>query len=276
MHPLLHVDHIDIPVEDYLAEIGEVFATIRGHDSGNTSYGVAVGEQRWFVKHADQPEAVSILESAVRFHSAVQHSAIIPLTGFFRTPTGLAVVHPWQDGEVLNDPRAPGAVPREDGGSTYARFRALPLDQLLAALGAIFDAHLEVARRGFVPVDFYDGSVIYDFDRRAIHLCDLDLYCPGPYRLDRDRQYGSTRFMAPEEFERGALIDERTTVFTLGRTAFVFLSRGEQGETDFERWRGERAQYEVALHAVAPSREDRYPAVAAFVHAWRKAIGVTA
>lgn len=33
----------------------------------------------------------------------------------------------------------------------------------------------------------------------------------------------SLRFMAPEEFERGALIDERTTVFTMGRTAFVCL-----------------------------------------------------
>jgi hypothetical protein len=33
--------------------------------------------------------------------------------------------------------------------------------------------------------------------------------------------------MAPEELERGALIDERTTVFAMGRAAFVFL--GEAG-----------------------------------------------
>src|SRR5687767_5766529 len=223
MHPLLHVDHIDIPVEDYLAGIGEVFATIRGHDSGNTSYGVAVADERWFVKHADQPEAIATLESAIRFHRAVQHPAIVPFARSLRTPAGLAVVHPWCDGEALNDPRSPRALPREDGASAYARFRALPLDELLATLDAIFDAHLEVTRNGFVPVDFYDGSVIYDFKRRAVHLCDLDLYRRGPYRLDRERQYGSTRFMAPEEFERGALIDERTAVFTMGRTAFVFL-----------------------------------------------------
>ena len=38
--------------------------------------------------------------------------------------------------------------------------------------------------------------------------------------------FGSSRFMAPEEFERGALIDERTNVFTMGRTAAVLLADG--------------------------------------------------
>lgn len=60
-------------------------------------------------------------------------------------------------------------------------------------------------------------------------LCDLDSYRPGPNILDRDRQHGSTRFMAPEEFCRGAQIDERTTVFTLGRAAYVLLSDGPRG-----------------------------------------------
>jgi hypothetical protein len=60
------------------------------------------------------------------------------------------------------------------------------------------------------------------FAARAIHLVDLDGYRP-PYTLDRERQFGSSRFMAPEEWQRGATIDERTTVYTLGRAAFVFL-----------------------------------------------------
>jgi hypothetical protein len=55
-----------------------------------------------------------------------------------------------------------------------------------------------------VAVDFYDGCLIYDFAGRAIWLCDLDSYRPGPYVLDRDRQYGSARFMAPEELTKGA------------------------------------------------------------------------
>jgi hypothetical protein len=34
---------------------------------------------------------------------------------------------------------------------------------------------------------------------------------------DMGRLFGSTRFMAPEEFELGVMIDQSTTVFTLGR-----------------------------------------------------------
>ena len=38
------------------------------------------------------------------------------------------------------------------------------------------------------------------------------------------RMFGSTRFMAPEEFEKGRTIDERTTVFMLGRNLAIFLA----------------------------------------------------
>jgi len=46
--------------------------------------------------------------------------------------------------------------------------------------------------------------------------------------------------MAPEEFELGALIDERTNVFVMGRTALVFLS---DGTLNAEAFRGTRAPF---------------------------------
>jgi serine/threonine-protein kinase len=113
-----------------------------------------------------------------------------------------------------------------------------------------------------VAVDFYDGCLIYDFARRTIRLCDLDSYRPGPYVLDRDRQYGSTRFMAPEEFAKGATVDERSTVFTLGRAAFVLLSRGPRGEQDRDLWRAGDALFQVATTATRPGMS-RTPAPAA-------------
>src|SRR5215472_13677062 len=151
-HPLLEVARIDGSLEDYLHAHGEVFVTIRGHDSRNTSYGVAIGPERWFVKHAEDVEAVGHLESAIRFHRAVRHPAIIALRGSLRTPTGLAIVHEWREGEVLNDPMAPGALPRDSPSSAYARFRALPVPEIVAAVDRIVEAHVEVARRGFVAV----------------------------------------------------------------------------------------------------------------------------
>jgi len=270
-HPLLDVDRVGGPLEAYLRGVGEVFVTIRGHDSNNTSYGVAVADERWFVKHGEDPEAVRLLESAIRFHRAVRHRAIIPLRGSIRTERGLAVVHEWRDGEALNDPRAPGGLPRERPDSAHSRFRALPAPEVVAVVDVILDAHLEVARRGFVAVDFYDGALLYDFAGHRGHLCDLDAYRPGPYVLDRDRQYGSTRFMAPEEFERGATIDERTTVLTLGRTAFVFLSDGPRGETGRELWRAGPELHRVALRAVSADRNERFASVADLAAAWRAA-----
>lgn len=76
---------------------------------------------------------------------------------------------------------------------------------------------------------------------------------------------GSTRFMAPEEFRAGALIDQRTTVFNLGRAARVFLSEQSSASESGECARRER----VLSKACAERAEQRYATVAAFVRAWR-------
>lgn len=243
-HPLLDLTSVEADdVEVFLRGLGEVFVVHRGHDSNNTSAGVEIDGRRWFVKWATNPEAVSHLASAVRFHTMVRHPAIAALRGWFRFGAGLALVHEWVSGEVLNDPLAPGGLPRQDPRSAFARFRRLNPREVLATVSTVFDVHLAAAGRGFVAVDFYDGCLIYDFGRRALRLCDLDSYRPGPYILERDRQYGSTRFMAPEEFRRGAQIDQRTTVFTLGRAAFVLLSDGPRGEQARRLWRGSDQLY---------------------------------
>ena len=270
-HPLLDAT-LEHDVGAHLARLGEVFAVIEGHDSGNTSWGVEIDGERWFVKAAFDPRAVAYLQSAVRFHAAVAHPAVVPLCRSLPVDgDGLAVVHPWVDGEILNDPSAPGTLPRDHPDSAHSRFRALPVERIVAALDLVYDAHLVIARAGFVAVDFYDGCIIYDFATGAVHLIDLDLYEPGPYVLGVDRQFGSTRFMAPEEFRRGATIDQRTTVFTLARTAFVFLSRDALGAPDRGLWRGSAAQYEVASQAIRPAPDERPATVAEFASNWRAA-----
>jgi serine/threonine-protein kinase len=259
-------------VEVYLRQATSVLAVHRGHDSGNTSAVVAAGGQRWFVKWSADPAAVPHLESAIRFHAIVRHPAIAALRHVIRTPSGLALVHDWVPGEILNDALAPGSLPRQHPASAFARFRRLSVTEIAAALEVVLDAHLEVARHGFVAVDFYDGCLIYDFARRTMRLCDLDSYAPGPYVLNLDRQFGSTRFMPPEEFRRGATIDERSTVYTLGRTAFVLLSGGPLGEQAAGRWRAGPAALRVAQRATADRPEGRYQTVAGLTAAWREAV----
>jgi serine/threonine protein kinase len=102
------------------------------------------------------------------------------------------------------------------------------------AVEQVLQAHLAIAAAGWVAGDLYDGCVLYDEATARMSLVDLDEYRPRPFLLHGDRAPGSTRYMAPEEFRRGALIDHRTTVFALGRTAYRFL-------TGVDGWRASRS-----------------------------------
>jgi len=268
-HPLLDLDSLDTDLERYLAGEGEIFRAFRTQDSGCTSVGVRIDEEQWFVKYSAHAVGVRSLRGAERLASAVRHPALPPLRKVFAIPDGLALVYPWMDGEVLYSDG--GTAAREDPSSAHVRFRALPVPHLLRSLETIYDLHLVVAAAGFIAVDFYDGSIIYDFERGDTWLCDLDEYRPGPFVLDADRLPGSTQFMAPEEWRRGARIDQATNVFTLGRTAQVLMGGGE---ADFTAWRGTAEMCAVVERAVA-ARDDRYASVSAFVGAWRAAARLT-
>jgi hypothetical protein len=54
-HPLFDVDHLASDVERCLVDIGEVFAEFRRQDSGCHALGVALGEERWFVRFSVEP-----------------------------------------------------------------------------------------------------------------------------------------------------------------------------------------------------------------------------
>ena len=133
----------------------------------------------------------------------------------------------------------------------------------------MYEVHVYLEEQGFVAVDFYDGCMIYDFDRHRLHLCDFDHYLKGAFTLEMDRLFGSSRFMAPEEFVRGSRIDHRTNVYTMGAAAFVFLADGSRDEAD---WRASRALYEVAMKAASPHRAERYDSVRNFYRAWTHAL----
>lgn len=268
-HPLLGVDRLHTDPQRYLSGAGDVFAEFRQQDSGCRSLGMSVDGERWFVKFAVEAKAVSPLERAVRFHHAVAHPVIIGLRHLIRTPVGPALVYPWANGEVLYCAPATGRTKRVDPAGPHARFRSLPLPDVVEAVESILDAHLAIAARGFVAIDLYDGCFLYDFDGRSMRLCDLDEYRPGPFTVDGERLPGSRRFMAPEEFRRGAVIHQRTTVFNLGRTAQVLL---DEGDLD-SRFRGGARLQGVLDRATCSDPAERHPDVASLVSDWNTAKG---
>ncbi|MET7489647.1 serine/threonine protein kinase [Streptomyces sp. NPDC005538] len=242
-------------MESYLRAVGEVFRSFRGQDSGCVSYGVQLPDgERWFVKEPTTAPAQASLDRAWTFHQAVRHPAIVPQLHRIAAPNGrTATVMPWRPGESLYGP-------------ARARFRTLPLASVLRAIDRVLDAHLAVEAAGMVAVDLYDGAFLYDFSSDTLHLIDLDEYRPGPFVLQDDRLPGSARFMAPEEWHRGALIDIRTTVYALGRTAHVLLEGGDR-----QAWRGTTGQLTVVERATRVEPGERFAGVREFIDAWRAA-----
>ncbi len=278
-HPLLQRPAIDLPPSEYLRSVGLVFAEFgdKTQDSGNISYGVQVGEARYFVKTAGLPDdprpaldhggRVALLRDAAQLSATVSHSLLPGLLGVIESPDGPMLVYPWLDGELLGASRAM----RDDPRSAFQRFRHLPEPTVRSCLDAVFDLHVHLSAAGWVASDFYDGSLLYDFNAGRLWAIDLDLYYDGPFVNEMGRMFGSTRFMAPEEFERGARIDEQTMVFVMGRTALVFLS---DGTLDPDAFRGPRALLDVVVLACQPDRARRFASMAAFHRAWRAATGV--
>jgi len=273
---LLDCTSIDIPADVYLRSVGEVFAEFGDltQDSGNLSYGVQIEGERHFVKTAGRPEdprpfltheqRVELLRNAARLYDVCNHFTLPRLYRVIESPAGPMLVYEWIDGDLVGTPRAL----REEPGSAFQRFRRLPSSTVLAALDAVYDLHNELARLGWIAVDFYDGCLIYDFVSERLRVVDLDMYRQGPFQNKLGRLFGSSRFMAPEEFKTGALIDEQTNVFVMGRTALIFLSDGTDNPDAF---RASRALLEVIVKACAPVRSARFDSMASFYHAWREA-----
>ena len=282
MSELLSVESIrDEDLGVYVRRHGTVVAEF-GHltqDSGNVSWLVDVGDRRLFVKSAgsgnghtpagpvpyfDREGRVQLLRNAVALANSCQHPAMPRPLNVFESPSGPALVYEAAVGELVRVPQRM----RDDPASAYQRFAYLPAEQLLGVFDVLIDLHVALAAAGWVACDLYDGCLIVDFATVSVTVIDLDNYRRGPSVNEMGRMFGAERFMAPEEFELGAVIDERTTTFTLGRLIWHFGTRLTERADDFC---ASSAAAQVVQQACQPSPGDRYASVAKFAEAWTAA-----
>lgn len=264
---------------DWLADFGNVFTVFDQQDSGNISFGVERDGRKKFVKYAGaktkeytgQPEdAVARLKSAAPIYEDLNHPHLIELLDHFETEQGYVLVFEWFDGECLHSHWSyPPPLKYTHPKSPTYRYKQLSIDQRLVSFKAIADFQQHVEKNNYAAVDFYDGSILYDFANHQTKICDIDYYQRKPFVNTMGRLWGSSRFMAPEEFELGAAIDERTNVFHLGAMAFALLG----GETDrsFSKWEAGQELYQIAIKAVNADRSARYASVEDFLLAWEDA-----
>jgi serine/threonine-protein kinase len=264
---------------DWLNQLGEVFCVFDQQDSGNISFGIVNDGIKSFVKYAgaqtleyteDPQDAVKRLKQAIPVYEDLNHQNLIKLIDHFDIEDGYAGIFEWFEGECLHPHWSfPPPAKYNDPNSPYFRFKQLPMDLRLTSLNNIFAFHMDVETRGYVAVDFYDGSILFDFTSNTTKICDIDLYKKKPIINTMGRLWGSSRFMSPEEFELGANIDGITNVFNMGAIAFCLV--GGELDRSFSSWEAGRELYQVAIKAVDPNRNNRYTSVTKFFSAWKLA-----
>lgn len=224
--------------------------------------------RRYFLKYAgarplcfdgEPSEAVRLLEKSAQVIRDLAHPALLPLLWDGPVAGGYALLFPWTDALCMGKQYP-----------TRAAFLALPVEKKLAVFQAVLAFHRHVAERGYVSVDFYDGCVMYEEETGRPLLCDVDAYHRTPFFNPVGRMWGSSRFMAPEEYQKGAPVDERTMVYTMGSFAFELFS--PEGR-ELSLWPLSPAAWKCAGKAASSQLENRYPTLRSLEEAWNRALG---
>ncbi|MEG0470979.1 MAG: phosphotransferase [Solibacillus sp.] len=252
----------------FIEQYGEVFKVYDDQDSGNICFGVVSDENKYFIKFAGAPteqysgkpeDAIARLKSTVSIYQDLAHPNLIKFIKAEEVGGGFATIFEWTDGECM--------------GRMYPlsreKFLQMPDNTRLEVFHDILSFHMHVINLGYVAIDFYDGSIMYDFGEDRTMICDIDFYSKLPYINTTGRMWGSTIFMSPEEFALGAAIDEITNVYLMGATAFALF--GMAKDRSMEKWRLNDQLYKVALKAVNDNRENRQQSLAEFACDWKMA-----
>lgn len=250
----------------FISKYGKVFKIFDSQDSGNICFGVSNDMNRYFVKFAGAPtdracvsanEAVKNLKNTVPIYQDLAHPNLIKLISTEEIGGGFAMVFEWIDSECM--------------GLMYPlsrkKFMQMSLETRKQVFEEILDFHDYVAKQGYVAIDLYDGSVLYDFGNNKTIICDIDFYAKKPYVNEMGRLWGSSRFMSPEEFQLGAIIDEITNVFTMGATAFALF--GNERDRCIEKWKLSKELFVVAKKAVNDDRNQRQQSIEQLIAEWR-------
>ena len=251
----------------FLAKYGKVFKVFDDQDSGNICFGVESTGGRRFVKFAGAPteradvskeQAIDILRNTVPVYRDLAHPNLVKLMDAEEVGGGFAMVFQWTDALCMG----------RQYPESHKKIMSSDIETRLRIFEEVLDFHLYVAKCNYVAIDFYDGSIMYDFDSGRTLICDIDCYEKAPYTNQMGRMWGSSRFMSPEEFSLGAAIDEVTNVYTMGAAAFALLAGYDRSA---EAWPLGRASYDVVKKAVSDERSLRQQSVKQLIDEWELA-----
>jgi serine/threonine-protein kinase len=256
----------------FINNYGKVFKMFDNQDSGNICFGVRADDRkRYFIKFAGAPTcrydgsavggiagAIARLKATVPIYRDLNHPNLIRIVKAEDVGGGFAVVFDWADA-ICAHPMYP---------SDYRDFKELSIRAKALIFKQITEFHAHVIQKGYVAVDFYDGSVMWDAGNGRAVICDIDFYSKRPYINNMGRLWGSTRFMSPEEYELGAVIDEVTNVYTMGATAFCLFADSKREQED---WTLSPELYAVVKKATSGERLKRQQTIRQLIDEWEAA-----
>ena len=252
----------------FMKEYGTVFKIYDDQDSGNICFGTQKDGRRCFVKFAGAPaeqfsgdpaDAIARLKNALPIYRELKHENLIDLIEAKEIGGGFAMVFQWAEGECIGR-MYPAA---------HRRFMQLPISARLAVFGDILSFFEYIVSQGYAAIDFYDGSILYDFEKGRTTICDIDLFRKRPCINDMGRMPGSSRFQSPEECQPGAAIDAVTNVYTLGAAAFALFGGYHRTR---ENWQLNDKLFDVAAKAVNDERSQRQQSVRQLIEEWAAAL----
>lgn len=264
-----HIDSIPFKLKSafdfsFMKEYGTVFKIYDDQDSGNICFGTEKDGQRYFVKFAGAPteqysgdpaDAIVRLKATLPVYSALKHKNLIELVEAKEIAGGFAMVFKWATGNCMGR-----MYPAQ-----HKKFMALPVQDKLNVFADILDFFEYIASQDYVAIDFYDGSIMYDFECGKTTICDIDFFRKQPCINDMGRMWGSSLFQSPEEYQLGAVIDEVTNVYTIGATAFALF--GEYNRTR-DKWQLSDELFEIAARAVNDDRTKRQQSIRQLIDEW--------
>lgn len=278
----------------WLKKYGKAFWCVDETGSGCICIGMENADKKYFCKIAGANtieadvtprESVRILKNAVSLYHELAHPNLVKVVEEYPYNDFYVVVFEWVNGECLFDHWNFEKYKKDNAlKSPKEKFRELPARKKIIMVDILFSFLQNINRKGYVAVDFYDGSILYDFMTGKATICDIDLFRKAPVVNDKGIEwYGTKRLKAPEEYIKGSAIDEQTNIFTLGALIFEFFGNYNADEIGqrysqnrfvpcpYSNWQLNEESYEAAAKAVRANKNERYKTLEEFSDGWQKA-----
>ena len=282
----------------WLKKYGTAFWVVDETGSGCICIGMENTGKKYFCKIAgvntieaevSPKESIEILKEAVHLYYDLRHPNLVKIIEDYEYGQFYVVVFEWTEGECLFDHWNFEKYQRDTViQSPKEKFKQLSVSKKLSTIDVLFSFLQNVNKKGYVAVDFYDGSIMYDFSTDKTTICDIDFFKKAPVINDKGVEwFGTKRLKAPEEYIKGCAIDEQTNIFTLGALIFDFFgsfSDEEIGQRyknnqfipcSCSNWQLNEESYQVAVKAVNLNKNERYMTFDEFFTEWKRAISST-